>query len=77
MNNERRKEIKALISDLENAQSKAEDLRDQEQEYLDNMPENMQDGARGEAAQEALSNLEYAADAFEEIVGYLNEAMGQ
>lgn len=44
-----------------------ERLKDEEQEYLDNIPENMQSSDRYYAAEEAVSNLENAHDWLTEI----------
>jgi len=76
MNKTRRAEINALISDLQSAKDRAKSIRDEEQEYLDNMPESLQSSERGEAAQEAVSNLEYATDAFDDLIQNLEDAAG-
>ena len=39
-----------------------EGIRDEEQEYFDNMPEGFQNGDKGSTAQEAIDNLEAAID---------------
>jgi hypothetical protein len=44
-----------------------EGIRDEEQEYFDNMPEGFQNGDRGSTAQEAIDNLEAAASDLDEI----------
>lgn len=69
MNNQRRKEIGKLIEDVENAQSVFEDIRSEEEEYFENMPENLQDGERGQASQEAIDNLQCVD--FQEIIDTL------
>lgn len=58
MNKERRKLIDEALDKIEAAKADLETARDEEQEYLDNMPENMRDGDKGQAAQEAIDNLE-------------------
>lgn len=68
MNNTRRKsieDIKAKIGSLmsqltEEIKSQLEDIRDEEQDYFDNMPESFQIGERGALAQSAIDNLESA-----------------
>lgn len=72
MNKERRKEIRRAISileefDLEAVIAIVEQASDEEQEYYDNMPENMQQGEKGENAEAAASQLEEAKDALEQI----------
>lgn len=74
MNKLRRKEIFEIQGLLKNAQAlfeesmeRLETVRDEEQEYLDNMPESLQDGEKGETAQENIDNLESALDSLEPI----------
>ena len=57
------------MEQIEELKNDLECLRDEEQEYLDNMPENMQSGEKYEKAEnaiyemeEAISNLEYALE---------------
>ncbi len=47
MNDARRKQLGALVSTLEQVQSDLEALKDEEQEYYDNMPEAFQSGGKG------------------------------
>lgn len=44
----------------ENLISQLEEVRDEEQEYYDNMSEGIQSGEKGDLAQEAINNLEAA-----------------
>jgi len=74
MNNQRRKEIKAVLDELAALRSRVEDLQNEEQDYFDNMPENLQQSERGEKAEQAASRLEDALTAFDEIEEALNEA---
>lgn len=94
MNNNRRKEISRIIEEVESAVSTAkekleelqtsiESVRDEEQEYMDNMPENLQCSERYETAEQAVENLDNAASSIEELIdamdtddliGYLNDA---
>ena len=48
MNYQRRKRLRVACSLLEEASSIVEDVRDEEQDSLDNMPENLQDSERAE-----------------------------
>lgn len=94
MNKQRRKEISRIIEEIESAVSTAkekleelqidiESVRDEEQEYMDNMPENLQGSERYETAEQAVDNLDNAASSIEELIeaidtddliGYLNDA---
>ena len=60
MNNSRRKELEKAVNLLEEAQSIIEDCRDEEQDYLDNMPENLQYSEKHDMAEEVVNNLESA-----------------
>lgn len=87
MNNLRRKAIKAAIAKLEALQEdfnilkeEIENIMDEEQEAMDNVPESLQETDRYYAMEEAVDNLTYAVDVFEnfdfeEITSYLEEAM--
>lgn len=71
MNNNRRKAIAELWNrietiidtskaDLESIKDELIALKEDEQEYLDNMPESLRDGERAEIAEAAIENLESA-----------------
>lgn len=64
MNNIRRKEIKKVVTAIEDLLDKLEELKDEEQEYIDNMPENLQ---MSDKAMEAESNVETMDDAISDI----------
>lgn len=68
MNKFRRKEINKVIEDLRAAHSALEDIKGEEEEYLENMPENLQDSERAYQAQEAIDNLEYALENIDEAM---------
>lgn len=80
MNAERRKQIEALAAkaaDLANEismlKADVDTVRDEEQEYYDNMPESFQNGDKGEKAQAAISALEEAVSALEDACGGFDE----
>lgn len=75
MNKDRRARIQALINKLEDIREDIDFIKDEEQEYYDNMPENFQMGEKGDKAQEAIDNLDYAYSSIEEVVEYLEEAL--
>lgn len=81
MNNARRKSIKEAIKaldigTLEQVKSDLESARDEEQDYLDNMPESLQGGDKGQAAEAAVSALESAIEALETAIDALGEVEG-
>lgn len=88
MNKIRRKNIQevidkltALSCELENLEFDVESIQDEEIEYRDNMPENLQGSEKYEAADSACDSLESAKDALsdmkdsiDEIISSLEEA---
>lgn len=75
MNNNRRARIQALINKLEDIKEDIDFIKDEEQEYYDNMPESIQAGERGDKAQEAIDNLESTLDYLNDVTGFLEEAL--
>lgn len=74
MNKQRRQDIEAIKTQLADLASVVEELvsgveaiRDEEQEYFDNMPEAFQYAEKGELAQAAVSALEEALSALEDF----------
>lgn len=86
MNKDRRKAIdaaKMLLDDIRSAIDAAkeaiETIKDEEQDYFDNMPESFQQGDKGDTAQSAIDNLDNAMselDGFDvdALDSYLDEA---
>ena len=76
MNKVRRKELNKIIDEL-NAIKNKDDLyscinilarlRDEEQDYYDNIPENLQYGQRAEASEHTIDSLDEAIDLLNEI----------
>lgn len=75
MNAQRRKSIQEVIDQLTDLQSTVENLKDEEQEAYDNLPENLQGSERGEAMSEAADNLDSAYNSIDEVLEYLNAAI--
>lgn len=76
MNKARRKEIDSVIATLEEAKERLESIRDDELEYYNLMPESFQYGEKGEAAEEAVSNLDYAIDQIDDAIESAASAKG-
>lgn len=68
MNNKRRKEIKNIINQLNILKDEINNIADDEQDYYDNMPENLQGSERGMVSEDALSNLSDASDSIDEVI---------
>jgi len=73
MNKTRRNQLKEAIKLLEHAMSVISAMADEEQEAFDNMPENLQDGERGEQMQDYISSLEDMSFSIEELMTDLEE----
>lgn len=61
MNKDQRNELSGVLDIVTR-------IRDEEQEKLDNMPENLQDSERAERFQEGIDKLEEITDLLEELL---------
>lgn len=61
------------IVNLDDLVSDIESVKDEEQEYFDNMSEGFQNGARGQIAQEAINQLETAHETIEGVREFLTD----
>lgn len=61
------KDAIAALPSVGDLSTDIERLAEEEREYYDGMPENMQGGDKGTAANEAATNLEEAAEELEEL----------
>lgn len=75
MNNRRRKELSNVIDELNLVTNKEdlavcismlEDLKNEEEDFYDNAPENLQYSMRYEMSQEAIDNIEEALNCLEQ-----------
>lgn len=74
MNASRRKVIASIVSDVSALQERIDEMLQEEQGILDNMPEGLQSSERGEKVQEAIDNLQSAYDGLDEISSSLESA---
>lgn len=74
MNNTRRKSLTDIKDRIESLKSDLETLLEEENDYLDNIPENMQGGERYEKAENAVSSLENAVSSLEEAMDDIESA---
>ena len=75
MNKIRRKNLQAVIGMIEDAKSTLEDLLAEEEEYRDNIPENLQESERYETADNACSCLDDAVNSLEEAICSIEESI--
>lgn len=74
MNNTRRKSLRELIEKTEGIKQEIEELRTEEEEYYNNMPEAFQDGEKGDRAQTAIEYLDEAMTAAGDVIENLTSA---
>ena len=74
MNNARRKQIDKVIAMLHSANNLIENIRSDEEAYMDSMPENLQGSMRYSDAEEACGHLEDAISWVETAIEDLESA---
>jgi len=74
MNRKRRKALSDLAEQFETLKGELESLLEAEEEYRDNMPENLQGSERYEKAEAACDNISSAVDSISEALDYLETA---
>ena len=60
MNDTRRKTVREQVTKLEEIKGSIESLKDEEEEYLESMPDNMKEGEKGDKTQTNIAHLEDA-----------------
>lgn len=73
MNKQRRNAIERVIDTLTNMQSELDNIREEEQDAYDNLPEGIQDSERGESMYENIDTLETAYNDLDDIISNLQE----
>ena len=74
MNKIRRKALNSIIEQLQELESNIEEIMDEEMEYKDNMPENLQTSEHYEKSEEACSAMQDAIAEIDVVIDYLNTA---
>lgn len=69
--------LQDLVGKAADVQSQLETLRDEEQEYYDNMPEGLQAGEKGDKATEVIDYLESAITEVETAHDSIEEALNE
>ena len=75
MNAKRRKLLTKVIFYVDSALSLLDEARDYEQDALDNIPENLQDGELYEKIEQAIENLDCAIDSLSDGEASIRNAM--
>lgn len=74
MNKIRRKQLEEISSKLTEIMEELESIVGEEEEYRDNMPENLHGSERYEAADNACSEMQNALDQLEEALSSIDAA---
>lgn len=74
MNKQRRRELQNIIDEIDILKSNLEDIQNEE-EYRDNIPENMQSSEKYEIAEAACDSMSEAIDNLEEAIGNIESAI--
>ena len=74
MNKQRRKDIDTIIEALEEIRAQIQFVLEEEQEYLDNMPENLQNSEKHETAETAVEELKETDGSIDDIIEHLENA---
>jgi len=73
MNEKRRARIRAVKERLEDCANEIDDIRSDEEEYRDNIPENLQNGDRYQDTEENCDKLDTAASTVRDAISELDE----
>lgn len=74
MNNPRRKALASIQETLDELRAALEGLLEEEEEYRDNIPENLWGSARYAWAEEACTNIQEAIEAVESAIDSVDQA---
>lgn len=76
MNKQRRKDLLDVAESLQEALDRLSEVRDEEQEAFDNMPESLQYGSRGDAMQDAIDTMDEWEGEIDKIKSRIEEFAG-
>jgi len=76
MNKQRREILQSILNRIEKVISDIESARDDEQEFYDNIPENLRDSHMGQAAEEAIASMDDALSSLDDAFTAIETAMG-
>lgn len=67
MNKQRREELLEVVAMLDEATSRLQEIRDDEQESFDNLPDGLQCSKTGESMQSAIAELNWFEDSIDKL----------
>lgn len=71
MNKLRRQRIRDVRREIESCKESLQKILDEEQDYFDNMPENLQGSMRGSGSEDAIDTMENCIEDLENIINEL------
>ena len=74
MNKARRKNLNEIYERISELRDLLEGVKDEEEKYKDNIPENLQNSERYEIAENACDNMDEALSILEEALDYIESA---
>ncbi len=77
MNNERRKELTEVNAIIHQQEEQLRAIEQAEREAFENMPENMQEGERGQKMEENADEMDSVASELEELRNRIDEIINQ
>lgn len=75
MNQQRRQQLTKVVDLLRNAETDLDRIRDEEQDCMDAMPENLQNSERFSSMESAVDCLEDAIESVQQATEYVNDAI--
>lgn len=73
MNKKRRAEISNIIKELNGLKDRIETVLSEEENYFENIPENLETSTRAEESEDAIESLEDASSDLESCIDSLTE----
>ena len=73
MNKTRRQQLRKWLEDIEEIKNKLENICSDEEDYYDQIPENLQSGQRACDSEEAIDQMNGAIDALDEAISCIEE----
>ena len=77
MNKQRRKQIDKILARLQDCIVELEQIRDDEQEAFDNLPEGLQYSERGEMMEEYISDIDDVLSNLEDCTSNLDDIVNR
>ena len=71
MNKLRKQKIRDVRKEIESCKENLQKILDEEQDYFDNMPENLQSSIRGSDSEDAIDTMENCIEDLENIINEL------